>query len=657
MRRFPVQRRFAPMSSVCVLGLGLGLPSQCKRSTLVFLPPRPCIMLHEPFFLSCSSSSFSSTRLSNPSHHLHHLFLIPTLALIVRDHPTLLSSPKEDHYPVTLPIRTHPISPHLPYGGSGGGNKNNWWWLWWRQGDPSDPDDCWRSCSLPMLLGLVLLYHGDGVQGHSPRRPHASLLFLFLVCLLSLFLAPLALARTSIDDSKDLLVWEVKGGKRTRLAPDACGDSFAAAVANNDDEFPFYRGVESCWQSSRDLVVRLMLPEGYPDSVSCDYLEYSLWRGVQGIASQINSILSTQALLYAVGLGKGAIPTAAAVNWVLKDGIGYLSKILLSKFGRQFDVNPKGWRLFADLLENTAYGLEILTPVFPHLFVLIGAAAGAGRSASSLIQAATRSCFYAGFATQRNFAEVIAKGEAQGMVSKFLGIMIGITLANYVGSSTSLALSSYFMITGIHMYCNLKSYQSIQLKTLNPYRASLLFSEYLLSGQIPSIKEVNDEEPLCPGLPFFNAHKGQSETLSLEAKDAASGVYRRLQLGSKLSQVVNNKEDTFALFELFRNEGYLLAEKQGRFHVVLKEGSSPEDMLKSLFHANYMYWLEKNVGIEPRSVAEECSPGGRLYISLDYVRREFSHFKHDGKQSGWFTDGLIARSLPNRIRPGYAVSA
>jgi hypothetical protein len=94
-------------------------------------------------------------------------------------------------------------------------------------------------------------------------------------------------------------------------------------------------------------------------------------------------------LLYAVGLGKGAIPTAAAVNWVLKDGLGYLSKILLSKFGRHFDVNPKGWRLFADLLENTAYGLEILTPVFPHLFVPIGAAAGAGRSAAALIQVRT----------------------------------------------------------------------------------------------------------------------------------------------------------------------------------------------------------------------------------------------------------------------------
>ena len=93
-----------------------------------------------------------------------------------------------------------------------------------------------------------------------------------------------------------------------------------------------------------------------------------------------------QALLYAVGLGKGAIPTAAAINWVLKDGIGYLSKIMLSKYGRHFDVNSKGWRLLADLLENSAFGLEMLTPAFPHLFVLIGVAAGAGRSAAALIQ-------------------------------------------------------------------------------------------------------------------------------------------------------------------------------------------------------------------------------------------------------------------------------
>lgn len=104
------------------------------------------------------------------------------------------------------------------------------------------------------------------------------------------------------------------------------------------------------------------------------------------LTSYVVVLCLMKSLLYAVGLGKGAIPAAAAVNWVLKDGIGYLSKILLSKFGWHFDVNPKGWRLFADLLENAAFGMEILTPAFPHLFVPIGAAAGAGRSAAALIQ-------------------------------------------------------------------------------------------------------------------------------------------------------------------------------------------------------------------------------------------------------------------------------
>lgn len=471
---------------------------------------------------------------------------------------------------------------------------------------------------------------------------------------------------TSGDDAGD--VWEVRGGKRTRLMPDPTWTSYL--IAGDDgtkredgdekvgsiskDLAALRRQLGRSWRRYAEVAVHLLLPDGYPHSVSSDYLNYSLWRGVQGVASQISGVLSTQALLYAVGLGKGAIPTAAAVNWVLKDGLGYLSKIMLSKFGRHFDVNPKGWRLFADFLENMAYGLEILTPVFPHLFVPIGAAAGAGRSAASLIQSATRSCFYAGFAVQRNFAEVIAKGEAQGMVSKFVGIGLGIALANHIGSSVPLALISFAGITAVHMYCNLKSYQSIQLRTLNPYRASLVFSEYLLSGQVPSVKEVNDEEPL-----FFNLSLGasrQSKILSAEAKDAADRICRRLQMGSKLSEIIESKEDACALFDLYKNEQYLLMDYKGKFCIVLKEGSSPEDMLKSLFHVNYLYWLERYMGFKPNNVASECRPGGRLEVSLDYAQREFSHVKHDGSDGGWVMDGLIARPLPVRIRIGDGTS-
>ncbi|PIN07926.1 hypothetical protein CDL12_19505 [Handroanthus impetiginosus] len=513
----------------------------------------------------------------------------------------------------------------------------------------------------PLFFHFMLKKEGDSYSVFLPK--HVYLLLISASASLSYFIFSSSAARAKTDDlsrSQEELVFEIRGGKRVELVPDYSKDEFITPgtmwswwLKGGNSKSPLTWG--DVLVKCRDLAAGMLLPEGFPESVTSDYLEYSLWRAVQGVAAQISGVLATQALLYAVGLGKGAIPTAAAVNWVLKDGIGYLSKIMLSKYGRHFDVNPKGWRLFADLLENAAFGMEILTPAFPHLFVPIGAVAGAGRSAAALIQAATRSCFYAGFAAQRNFAEVIAKGEAQGMVSKSIGIMLGIGLANCVQSSTSLALASFGVITWIHMFCNLKSYQSIQLRTLNPYRASLIFSQYLLSGLVPSVKEVNDEEPLFPAFPLLilkPASEEQNEVLTTDAKEAASHIDHRLQLGSKLSHVVKSREDAVALFDLYKTEGYILAELEGRYCVVLKESSSAQDMLKSLFQVSYLYWLERNAGIRPSNTVDDCRPGGRLQISLEYVQNEFNHVKNDSEIAGWVVDGLIARPLPNQVRVG-----
>ncbi|KAF3965531.1 hypothetical protein CMV_010298 [Castanea mollissima] len=153
------------------------------------------------------------------------------------------------------------------------------------------------------------------------------------------------------------------------------------------------------------------------------------------------------------------------------------------------------------------------------------------------------------------------------------------------------------------------------------------------------------------------ARLAQPTVLSSKAKDAAAEIEHRLQLGSKLSDVVSKKEDLLALFDLYRNEGYILAEHKAIFYVVLKESSSPHDMLKALFHVNYLYWLEKNAGFEARSVSNDCRYGGRLQISLEYVQREFNHVRRDGESMGWVTDGLVARPLPTRIRLGHVASS
>lgn len=248
-------------------------------------------------------------------------------------------------------------------GGSGGGGRGWWPWNWHGDSDHNDDYD-----------GLI----------HK-----AFLHFIFLCLLLSLpLLLPTEWA-LALGRPRNVVLWEVARGMYRKPLPSAADvDVFvpSSTHAHWEEQKQELLRLSACWHWLRASAAGLLLPQGYPHSVSPDYMAYSLWRGAQGIASQVSAVLSTQALLYAIGLGKGAIPTAAAINWILKDGIGYLSKILLSKFGRHFDVNPKGWRLFSDLLENAAYGMEILTPLFPHHFVFIGAAAGAGRSAAALIQ-------------------------------------------------------------------------------------------------------------------------------------------------------------------------------------------------------------------------------------------------------------------------------
>lgn len=60
------------------------------------------------------------------------------------------------------------------------------------------------------------------------------------------------------------------------------------------------------------------------------------------------------------------------------------------------------------------------------------------------------------------------------------------------------------------------------------------------------------------------------QILSAEAIDAAGDICRRLELGSKLSDAISSKEDAYALFDLFRDEQYLLLEGKQKFHVSRK---------------------------------------------------------------------------------------
>lgn len=65
------------------------------------------------------------------------------------------------------------------------------------------------------------------------------------------------------------------------------------------------------------MLYEIFLPEGFPGSVSEDYVPYQIFDSIQALASSFTGTLSTKAILMGVGVGSNtATATAATLNWV-----------------------------------------------------------------------------------------------------------------------------------------------------------------------------------------------------------------------------------------------------------------------------------------------------------------------------------------------------
>jgi hypothetical protein len=116
------------------------------------------------------------------------------------------------------------------------------------------------------------------------------------------------------------------------------------------------------------------LPEGFPDSVGPSYAAYSFWRCAQNVISAMTAVMSTQALLSAVGIGPSvAASVAATTSWVLKDGFGSVGKLITARMGVAFDSESKMYRLASDILFDLGISLELITPLFPAQFLILAA--------------------------------------------------------------------------------------------------------------------------------------------------------------------------------------------------------------------------------------------------------------------------------------------
>uniref|UniRef100_A0A671P626 RUS1 family protein C16orf58 homolog n=1 Tax=Sinocyclocheilus anshuiensis TaxID=1608454 RepID=A0A671P626_9TELE len=242
----------------------------------------------------------------------------------------------------------------------------------------------------------------------------------------------------------------------------------------------------------------VFLPQGYPESVSEDYLQYQLWDTVQAFSSSLSGTLATQASLRGVGVGnQEATVAAATITWLLRDGTGMLGRILFAWLkGSKLDSEAKKWRLFADILNDVAMFMEIAAPHFPPFFTLIVCIAGIFKSIVGVAGGATRAALTVHQARRNNMADISAKDGSQETLVNLAGLLVSLALIPLVTDNPLLTFILFFLFTVLHLFANYKAVRSVVMETLNEARLSIVLHRYLLDGQLLSPVEANEKEPV-----------------------------------------------------------------------------------------------------------------------------------------------------------------
>eukprot|EP01097_Dermamoeba_algensis_P008510 TRINITY_DN5707_c0_g1_i1.p1 TRINITY_DN5707_c0_g1~~TRINITY_DN5707_c0_g1_i1.p1 ORF type:complete len:431 (-),score=75.46 TRINITY_DN5707_c0_g1_i1:108-1400(-) len=374
----------------------------------------------------------------------------------------------------------------------------------------------------------------------------------------------------------------------------------------------------------------VFLPEGFPESVSEDYLSYQKWDTLQAFCSTVNGILATQAVLKGVGVGdQNASAVNATIQWILRDGVGMIGRISFAWLrGSDLDNNAKTWRLVADGLNDIAMMIELISPAFPSLFLALLCTASVARAIVGVAGGATRAALTQHQARKDNLADVSAKDGSQETAVNLVGLVIGLVLTPALNGNQVLVWSLFVIFCILHIFFNYMAVKSVVMETINQERGKILISEFIAKGSVLSPPDVSVKENVLDCFP--NRYS--------------------LKLGSRIADLGVSGKDLDELIRTHINQHYLLSLNGNKIKVVLHKEASPEDILKSFFHGQVIiHFLDRNtktMKLDAISLSKKNDGAVReasqvMKLSREYVDENFSDFVLQLKSKGWVIDRVV----------------
>ncbi|KXT03658.1 hypothetical protein AC578_5179 [Pseudocercospora eumusae] len=253
--------------------------------------------------------------------------------------------------------------------------------------------------------------------------------------------------------------------------------------------------LKSLSQTAWNRAVDVFLPVGFPHSVSEDYLEYQIYDSLQAFSSSIASLLSSRAVLSSVGVGDStASPTAAIILSILQDSVGRIATILFAhRFGTSLEPECKMYRLLADVLNDTGFVLDCMSPVFPKpIRVVVLSLSSVLRSLCGVAAGSSKASLSAHFAKQGNLGELNAKDSSQETVISLVGMMAGSLVISWI--TTPIATwTALILLLSIHLETNRRAVRAVKMRTLTRQRGTLVYHQ-LQQDKIPTPDFIASQE-------------------------------------------------------------------------------------------------------------------------------------------------------------------
>lgn len=366
-----------------------------------------------------------------------------------------------------------------------------------------------------------------------------------------------------------------------------------------------------------EVVAKIFLPAGFPDSVSPDYFRYQVYNAVQAFCSSLATLLSSRALLEGFGVGDAsATATNAVLLTVTQDVFSRLTTIVAAYLmGPSLFPEAKMFRFLADILNDAAIAFDASTPILrasghPNLRVGALCLAGVSRALCGTICGGAKAALTLHFATPLfgtgDIGDVTAKDASKETLLALFGMIAGtFVLPHLTTSHTTHAL--LLALLAAHLLVNYLGIRGVCLRTLNRQRAALAWSAFRARAAVPSPVAVANIERIL-------ARPGEICT--------ADGV--RLgwcALGRRLTRV----PPVMVLFARERYVPYFVEPR--RIAVGLKAGHDGMDHLRGWVHAAEALELRR---ANPAMRDEEII--GRAY---EVVCARIDGFVDEMRREGW----------------------